>query len=168
VALALALGKRPDLLLLDEPLASLDPLARREFLRTLMEATAEGGLTVLLSSHIIADLERVCDYIIILSASHVQLTGEIDEIVRTHKLLVGPRADPAAIASIHNVVEASHTARQTSLLVRLNGAVFDPSWEVRDVSLEDIVLAYLGQPAIMADLQEREPALASGERDGIR
>jgi ABC-2 type transport system ATP-binding protein len=164
VALALALGKRPDLLLLDEPLASLDPLARREFLRTLMEATADGGLTVLLSSHIIADLERVCDYIIILSASHVQLTGEIDEIVRTHKLLVGPRADPAAVASIHNVVEASHTPRQTTLLVRLNGAVFDPSWEVRDVSLEDIVLAYLGQPSANAGTGGSEPALAhSGE-----
>jgi ABC-2 type transport system ATP-binding protein len=147
VALALALAKRPDLLLLDEPVASLDPLARRAFLRTLMEATAEGGPTVLLSSHLIADLERVCDYLIILAASRVQLTGEIEEIVSTHKLLVGPRSDPAAIASIHNVIEVSHTPRQSTLLVRLNGAIFDPAWEVRDVSLEDIVLAYLGQPA---------------------
>jgi ABC-2 type transport system ATP-binding protein len=168
VALALALAKRPELLLLDEPVASLDPLARREFLRTLMEATAEGGLTVLLSSHIIADLERVCDYLIILSASHVQLSAEIEEIVRTHKLLVGPRADPAAIASIHNVVEASHTTRQTTLLVRLNGAIFDPSWEVRDVSLEDIVLAYLGQPSASNDLNEREPVLVSGGMRGIQ
>jgi ABC-2 type transport system ATP-binding protein len=168
VALALALGKRPDLLLLDEPLASLDPLARREFLRTLMEATAEGGLTVLLSSHIIADLERVCDYLIILSASHVQLAGEIDEIARTHKLLVGARTDPSAVASIHNVIEASHTPRQTTLFVRLNGAVFDPSWEVRDVSLEDIVLAYLGQPSISNEFNEREPVLASAGKDDVR
>jgi ABC-2 type transport system ATP-binding protein len=168
VALALALAKRPELLLLDEPVASLDPLARREFLRTLMEATAEGGLTVLLSSHIIADLERVCDYLIILSASHVQLCGEIDEIVRTHKLLVGQRADPAAIASIHNVIEASHTTRQTTLLVRLNGAFFDRSWEVRHVSLEDIVLAYLGQPAASNDLNERAPSLASRGREDWR
>ena len=80
VALVLALAKRPDLLLLDEPLASLDPLARREFLRTLMDAVAESGLTVLLSSHIIGDLERVCDYLIILSAAHVQLAGDIEEI----------------------------------------------------------------------------------------
>jgi ABC-2 type transport system ATP-binding protein len=168
VALALALGKRPDLLLLDEPLASLDPLARREFLRTLMEATAEGGLTVLLSSHIIADLERVCDYLIILSASHVPLAGEIDEITRTHKLLVGPRTDPAVVASIHNVIEASHTPRQTTLLVRLTGAVFDPSWEMRDVSLEDIVLAYLGQPSMSNNLDEREPALAHRGKDDAR
>ena len=80
VALVLALAKRPDLLLLDEPLASLDPLARREFLRTLMDAVAETGLTVLLSSHIIGDLERVCDYLVILSASQVQLAGDMQEI----------------------------------------------------------------------------------------
>jgi ABC-2 type transport system ATP-binding protein len=166
VALALALAKRPELLLLDEPVASLDPLARREFLRTLMESTAEGGPTVLLSSHIIGDLERVCDYLVILSASHVQLAGEIDEIVRAHKLLVGPRTDPAAIASIHTVIEASHTPRQTTLLVRLNGAIFDPSWEVRDVSLEDIVLAYIGQPSAHNDLYEQEPTLAYGGREG--
>ena len=145
VALTLALGKRPDLLLLDEPLASLDPLARRDFLRVLLDATLEQGLTVLLSSHIISDLERVCEYLVILSASRVQLTGEIDEILRSHKRLVGPRADPAAVASLHNVIEVSHTARQTTLLVRLNGQLFDSSWQPQDVSLEDIVLAYLGQ-----------------------
>src|SRR6185437_9206117 len=145
VALALALGKRPDLLLLDEPLASLDPLARRDFLRILLDATMEQGLSVLLSSHIISDLERVCEYLVILSASRVQLAGEIDEILRTHKRLVGPRADPAAVASLHNVIEASHTERQTTLLVRLNGQLFDASWQQQDVSLEDIVLAYLGQ-----------------------
>jgi ABC-2 type transport system ATP-binding protein len=149
VALVLALAKRPDLLLLDEPLASLDPLARREFLRTLMDAVAESGMTVLLSSHIIGDLERVCDYLIILSAARVQLAGDIAELVRTHKRLVGPRANPAAVASVHNVIEASHTERQTTLLVRVNGHLFDPSWDVQEVSLEDIVLAYLslGQQA---------------------
>ena len=153
VALVLALAKRPDLLLLDEPLASLDPLARREFLRTLMDAVAENGLTVLLSSHIIGDLERVCDYLIILSASHVQLAGDMQEIAQTHKRLIGPRQDEAAVASVHTVIEASHTARQTTLLVRTNGPVFDPSWDVQDVSLEDIVLAYLGQQT-----RERAPA----------
>ena len=147
VALVLALAKRPDLLLLDEPLASLDPLARREFLRTLMDAEAESGLTVLLSSHIIGDLERVCDYLIILSASYVQLAGDIQEIQRTHKRLVGPRQEVDAIASVHTVVETSQTERQTTLLVRTNGPLFDPSWEVQEVSLEDIVLAYLSQQA---------------------
>ncbi len=146
VALVMALAKRPDLLLLDEPVASLDPLARREFLTVLMEAAADDGLTVLLSSHIIADLERVCDHLIILSASRVQLTGDIEELVATHKLLVGPRRDPAAIAHLHHVIQATHTARQTTLLVRTNGQVWDPSWDVHALSLEDIVLAYLSQP----------------------
>jgi ABC-type multidrug transport system ATPase subunit len=149
VALVLALAKRPDLLLLDEPLASLDPLARRDFLRTLMDAVAESGMTVLLSSHIIGDLERVCDYLIILAAARVQLVGDIQQIVRTHKRLVGPRQDEAAIRSVHSVIEASHTDRQTTLLVQVNGHVYDPSWDVQEVSLEDIVLAYLslGQQA---------------------
>jgi ABC-2 type transport system ATP-binding protein len=162
VALAMALAKRAELILLDEPLASLDPLARREFLRVLMGATAESGLTVLLSSHIIGDLERVCDYLIILSASRVQLAGDIEEIVRTHKLLVGPHADPAAVASVHNVIEAGHTERQTTLLVRVNGHLFDPSWEVREVTLEDIVLAYLGQSA--ASMMSHPPQLALEQR----
>jgi ABC-2 type transport system ATP-binding protein len=147
VALVLALAKRPDLLLLDEPLASLDPLARREFLRTLLDATVESGLTVLLSSHIIGDLERVCDYLIILSASYVQLVGDMQEIGRTHKRLVGPRQDVDALASVHTVIETSQTERQTTLLVRTNGPLFDTSWEIQEVSLEDIVLAYLSQQA---------------------
>jgi ABC-2 type transport system ATP-binding protein len=145
VALVLALAKRPELLLLDEPLASLDPLARRDFLRMLMDAVAESGMSVLLSSHIIGDLERVCDYLIILSAARVQLAGDIQEIVRTHKRLVGPRQDQAAVASVHTLIEASHTARQTTLLVRTHGPILDPSWEIQEASLEDIVLAYLGQ-----------------------
>src|SRR5207244_3070764 len=91
VALTLALAKRPELLVLDEPVASLDPLARREFLQSVMEAVADGGLTVLLSSHIIADLERVCDYMILLSASQVQLAAPIDEIVGAHRVLSGAR-----------------------------------------------------------------------------
>lgn len=145
VALVLALAKRPKLLLLDEPVAALDPLARREFLQTLMEAAAESGITVLLSSHIIADLERICDYLIILSASQVQVAGDVDDLLDTHKLLVGARQSPTAIARVHNVLQATHTDRQTTLLVRTNGHVWDPSWEAHDLSLEDIVLAYLGQ-----------------------
>jgi ABC-2 type transport system ATP-binding protein len=141
VALVLALAKRPELLLLDEP------LARREFLRTLLDATVETGLTVLLSSHIIGDLERVCDYLIILSASQVQLVGDIQEIGQTHKRLIGPRQQVDALAHVHTIIEQSQTERQTTVLVRANGPVFDPSWEVQGVSLEDIVLAYLGRPA---------------------
>jgi ABC-2 type transport system ATP-binding protein len=144
VALTLALAKRPDLLILDEPVASLDPLARREFLQLVMEAVAETGLAVILSSHIVADLERICDHLVILSKAHVQLAGPIDEIVASHRLLTGPRCDPAAVARMHNVIRESHTERQTSLLVRANGHVYDSSWELHEVDLEEIVLAYLG------------------------
>jgi ABC-2 type transport system ATP-binding protein len=146
VALALALGKRPEVLLLDEPLASLDPLARREFLGTLMESVAEHGLSVLLSSHNISDLERVCDHLVILSASRVHLEGDIGELLRRHKRLSGPRHDLRGIANVERVIEAQHTERQTTLLARVGGPIVDPRWQVADVSLEDLVLGYLALP----------------------
>jgi ABC-2 type transport system ATP-binding protein len=169
VALVLVLAKRPDLLLLDEPLASLDPLARRDFLRTLMDGELETGLTVLLSSHIIGDLERVCDYLIILSASRVQLAGDVQELGRTHKRLVGPRQkqEMDALARVHTVIEESHTARQTTLLVRTHGPLVAPSWEVQEASLEDIVLAYLGQQATEHVQSPLAAALAQREQQGI-
>jgi ABC-2 type transport system ATP-binding protein len=144
VALTLALAKRPDLLLLDEPVAALDPLARREFLSAVMEAVADSGMTVILSSHIIADLERVCDHLVILSRAEPLLDGPIDEIVAAHRLLTGPRTDPATVARVHTVIEERHTERQTSLVVRANGHVYDPSWEQHPLGLEEIALAYLG------------------------
>src|SRR5438105_9764604 len=155
VALTLALAKRPELLVLDEPVAALDPLARREFLQSLMEAVADGGLTVLLSSHILTDLERVCDYMILLSRSEVQLAAPIDDIVGQHRVLTGPRSDPSAVDRVHSVVRASHTERQTTLLVRANGHLYDSRWQVDEVALEEIVLAYLGrQNAITATRQD--------------
>jgi ABC-2 type transport system ATP-binding protein len=146
VALVLALAKRPAVVILDEPLASLDPLARREFLQTLMDAAAEDGVTILLSSHILGDIERVCDFLVILAGGRLQMAGEIERVVRTHKLLIGPRSDPAAVARVHNVIQARDTERQTSLLVRTNGHLFDASWQVHEVPLEEIVLGYLGRP----------------------
>jgi ABC-2 type transport system ATP-binding protein len=144
VALTLALAKRPELLLLDEPVASLDPLARRDFLGTVMEAVSETGMTVVLSSHIVADLERVCDHLVILSQAETVLADPIDEVVGSHRLLTGPRSDPATVARVHDVIHESHTPRQTSLLVRANGHVYDSQWEIHDIDLEEIVLAYLG------------------------
>ena len=147
IALTLALAKRPELLLLDEPVASLDPLARREFLQSVMEVVAETGMTVILSSHIIADLERVCDQLVILSNAEVQLSGPIDDLVASHRLLTGPRTDPATVSRLHNVIRESHTERQTTLLVRANGHVYDAGWELHEIDLEEIVLAYLGHRA---------------------
>jgi ABC-2 type transport system ATP-binding protein len=152
VALALTLAKRPRVLLLDEPLAALDPLARRNFLATLAEAAAMkgdgeagGGLTIMLSSHLIADIERVCDHLILLAESRVQLCGDIETVLAEHRFLVGPRKDTTAIGRTHAIVWEDSTARQTTLLVRLNGPVIDPAWAVEEPSLEEIVLGYMSQ-----------------------
>ena len=145
LALTLAIAKRPEVLILDEPVASLDPLARREFLQILMETVAEHQVSVVLSSHLVADIERVCDYLIVLIASRVQLTGELDELLATHHRLIGPRCDPASLPENQYMIEASHTDRQSTLLVRTDGPILDPAWTIEQVSLEDLVLAYMGQ-----------------------
>jgi len=147
LALTLGVAKRPQLLILDEPVASLDPLARREFLQDLMEAVAEHELSVVLSSHLVSDLERVCDHLIVLVASRVQLAGDLDTLLATHHRLTGPRRDPATLPADQHVIAASHTDRQTSLLVRTECPIHDPAWTVGQLSLEDLVLAYMGQTA---------------------
>jgi ABC-2 type transport system ATP-binding protein len=143
LALTLAIAKRPELLVLDEPVASLDPLARREFLQRLMEAVADDDISVILSSHLIADLERVCDYLVVLAGSQVQLAGDVEELLASHHRLVGARRDTRTIPSDQDVIEESHTERQTSLLVRTDGPILDPAWTVEPVGLEDMVLAYM-------------------------
>ncbi len=145
LALTLAVAKRPELLILDEPVASLDPLARREFLRDLMESVAEQGLSVVLSSHPISDLERVCDYLIVLVASRVQVAGPVEDLLATHRLLTGPRRDPGSLPGGMQVISASHTDMQSTLLVRTPGPVLDPAGTVSEVGLEDLVLAYMSQ-----------------------
>jgi len=145
LALTLAIAKRPELLILDEPVASLDPLARREFLRGLMETVVDQELSVVLSSHLVADLERVCDYLIVLVGSRVQLAGEVDRLLATHHLLTGPRRDPGTLPASQHVISASHTDRQTTLIVRTDAPVHDPAWTVSPVGLEDLVLAYMSQ-----------------------
>lgn len=144
VALALCLAKRPRLLLLDEPVAALDPLARRDFLATLAGAVADGNLTVVLSSHLVGDLERICDYLVVVMAGHAVLAANIDDIAANHRLLTGPRRDTSAIARQHQILHTETTAREVAVWARLNGPLLDPSWRVDELSLEDIVLAYLG------------------------
>jgi ABC-2 type transport system ATP-binding protein len=145
LALTMAVAKRPELLLLDEPVASLDPLARREFLQSLMEVVAEHGTGIVLSSHLIADLERVCDYLVVLAASRVQLAGDVSELLASHHRLSGPRRDQGTLPASQEVIEASHTDRQSTLLIRSDGPVLDPAWTVRPVTMDDLVLAYMGR-----------------------
>jgi ABC-2 type transport system ATP-binding protein len=152
VALALTLAKKPRVLLLDEPVAALDPLARRHFLGTLTSAVAEtdGALTVMLSSHLIADIERVCDYMILLTRSQVQLSGDIEDLLAEHKVLIGPKKDTGALEAAHTVVQTTTTVRQSTVLVRVGGPLIDPAYEVAGVSLEELVLGYMGASAAPA------------------
>ena len=145
-ALALALGKRPALLLLDEPAANLDPLARREFMQVLMEEVAETGMSVVLSSHLIEDLERACDYLVLMSRSRVQLSATTDDLLAGHQILAGPRSHAEAVSSAHTIVQASYTDRQANLLVRARGPVIDPAFTARPATLGELVLAYMSQP----------------------
>jgi ABC-2 type transport system ATP-binding protein len=156
LALTLALAKQPELLLLDEPVASLDPLARREFLRSLMEAVAEHGTSVVLSSHLVTDLERVCDCLIVLVASQLRVAGEVSSLLASHRRLSGPRRDPSTLPAGQDVIEQSHTDKQSTLLVRTGEPVRDPAWTVTPVSLEELVIAYMN-PA--NDIPARRPRL---------
>ena len=157
IALILTLAKRPEVLLLDEPVASLDPLARREFQQTLMEAVAEDGLSVIVSSHIVADLERFCDHLVMLSASRVQIADQVDHLLQSHKLLVGPRERAQVSTDMYTILTSREAERQCTLLVQTHGPIVDPAWEVRDVSLEEIILAYLSQPdRERAGLEEKQ------------
>jgi ABC-2 type transport system ATP-binding protein len=143
LALTLAIAKRPALLVLDEPVASLDPLARREFLQSLMATVAEQQVSVVMSSHLVADLERVCDYLIVLADSQVQLTGTVDDLLATHHRLTGPRRDENRFPADWQVIQASQTERQSTLLIRSDSRVLDPAWTVEPVGMEDLVLAYM-------------------------
>ena len=147
LALTLGIAKRPELLLLDEPVAALDPLARREFLQDLMESVAEHGLSVVMSSHLVNDLERVCDHLVVLVASEVRVIGDVEELLDTHHRLSGPRRDVETLPSDQHVISAKHTDRQTTVLVRTEAPILDPAWTVGRLGLEDLVLEYMSNPA---------------------
>jgi ABC-2 type transport system ATP-binding protein len=152
LALTLALGRRPQLLVLDEPMAMLDPLARHDFMATVMTAMADDGLSVLLSSHALAELERVADYLVLLSAGSVQVAGEVDDLLAGHRVLTGPSAEAAKYTQRLNVVHARRAEAQAHLLVRTNGTAepVPPGWEAHPVSLEELTLAYMRDPAAAA------------------
>jgi ABC-2 type transport system ATP-binding protein len=143
LALALALGKRPRLLLLDEPLAALDRLAGREFLQVLMDGVAQTGATAVIATRVVTDIERVSDRIVLLCDGCVRLEGPVDELLARHKLLTGARRPLGRIRGVEEVVRARHSGRQLTLLVRTNGAIVDPTWSVDDIGLEDLLLAYM-------------------------
>ena len=139
----MCLAKRPELLLLDEPVAALDPLAREDLMHILLESVVDDGTTVLLSSHAVADLVTICDYVIILSASRVQLADELDHVLAGHQLLVGPADSDLTALDGATVISSVTAGRQRTVLVRAEEPIIDPAWEVVEPTLEEIVLAYL-------------------------
>ncbi|MBO0796969.1 MAG: hypothetical protein J2P36_39325, partial [Ktedonobacteraceae bacterium] len=142
---------------LDEPFANVDPLAKHEISKILMEIAAERALTILISSHILADLEELCDYLIILAASQVKLADSIEHILEQHTLLVGPSESFDVIAQSYIPIQASHTGRQSTVLLRTDKAVTHPAWEQQDLALETIVLAYLAaQEIALPNLEARD------------
>ena len=147
VGLGLALAKQPKVLLLDEPVAALDPLARRDFLAELTGAVADadGELTVVLSSHLVHDIEQVCDYLVLLGSAQAQLCDEMEHVLAQHRILTGPRRRAGERNAGFDVIKATHTASQSRLLVRTHGPVLDPAWDVEEVGVEDVVLAYMSR-----------------------
>ncbi|MGH9092864.1 MAG: ABC transporter ATP-binding protein [Acidimicrobiales bacterium] len=148
LALTLALARRPQLLVLDEPLAMLDPLARHDFMATVMTAVAEDGVSVVLSSHVLAELERVADYLVLVSHGSVQVADEVEDLLATHRTLTGPASESERNSPQWNVVHASRAASQVRLLVRYDATSnpVPPGWERRTVTLEELTMAYLREP----------------------
>ena len=150
LALTLALARRPRLLVLDEPMAMLDPLARHDFMATVMTAMADDGVSVVLSSHVLAELERVADYLVVMSQGRVQVAGEVDDLLASHLMLTGPAAEAGQYAQ-RPVVHVRRGEAQAHLLVRATSDdPVPPSWEAHPVSLEELTLAYLREPGAAA------------------
>jgi ABC-2 type transport system ATP-binding protein len=152
VALTLALARRPRLLVLDEPVATLDPIARHDFLTTVVAAAADKGISVLLSSHVLADLERVATYLILVTRGRVQLAGEVPKVLARHRLLSGPAVEGQRLPASQDVVHVWGTDEGSRLLVRTDGpsAPLPPGWEERPLSLEELALSYLREPGFEA------------------
>jgi ABC-2 type transport system ATP-binding protein len=158
LALTLALARHPRLLVLDEPTAPLDPLARHDFMATVMAAMADEGLSVLLSSHGLAELERVADYLVLITRGLVRLAGTVDEVVAHHRLVAGPVAQPSDPS--WEILETREAGTQKHLLVRLSGSD-DPvrsGWEARRVGIEELALAYLRESWSPTGLEAVEAA----------
>src|SRR6266700_2635479 len=152
LALTLALARRPRLLVLDEPMAMLDPLARHDFMATVITAMAEDGVSVVLSSHVLAELERVAGYLILVSRGRVQVAGEVDDLLTRYRVLTGPAAEADRLTERPGVVRAWRGGTQAHLLIRTNGTTspVPPGWETHPVSLEELALAYLREPGAAA------------------
>ncbi len=163
VSLTMALAKRAPLLVLDEPVSSLDPVARLEFMGEVMAAAAGTGLTVLISSHVVSELERLCDWLIVLTGGHVQLAGPADDLIAAHQLLTVPRAT-ADTELPGLIIHRTDSDRHSTVLVRADPARLAaqqrPGWQADPVGFEQLVLAYLQRPSKAAAQDDTAQAAA--------
>jgi ABC-2 type transport system ATP-binding protein len=147
----LALARHPELLVLDEPLARLDPVARDDIMSLIMSSVAEGGLSVLFSSHVVSELERVADYLILLADGRVQMADEIDRLLAEHMVITVPTDHVDDVVERFAVIAVQRSSRRAQFLVRANGSTELPSgWERNEPSLDELVLAYLRDPSATA------------------
>jgi ABC-2 type transport system ATP-binding protein len=150
LALTLALARRPRLLMLDEPVAMLDPVARHDFMAIVLTAAVDDGVSVVLSSHVLTELERVADYLILLSRGRVQMAGEVDDLLASHRVLTGPALEADRYAE-RPVVHVRRAEAQAHLLVRATAAdPVPPGFQAHPVGLEELALAYLREPGAAA------------------
>ena len=153
VSLAMVLAKRAPLLLLDEPVASLDPVARLEFMREVMAQVAGGGPTVIIASHVVAELERFCDWLVVLTHGHVQLAGPVDELLEGHQVLTVPRTTSDADLP-GTAIHRTDSDRHSSVVLRTSPAAAappHPGWQSEAVGFEQLVMAYLLRPTRAAN-----------------
>jgi ABC-2 type transport system ATP-binding protein len=162
VALTIALARRPEFLVLDEPLARLDPLARHEFLAAVMETAAEDGTSVLFSSHVVAELERAADYLVVLTGGRVQVAGDVETLLASHQILTGPTAGAGTVGGQFDMVHAQRGLSQVHLLVRRRSAASQPpeGWQAHPATLEELILGYLREPGA-STLPGPEPVVIS-------
>lgn len=162
VALTIALARRPEFLVLDEPLARLDPLARHEFLASVLETAAEDGTSVLFSSHVVAELERAADYLVVLTGGRVQVAGDVESLLAGHQILTGPADGAGALGGAFDVVHAQRALSQAHLLVRRRSPAARPpaGWQAHPATLEELMLGYLREPGASA-LPGPEPVVIS-------
>ncbi|MEO3776531.1 ABC transporter ATP-binding protein [Micromonospora sp. B11E3] len=149
LALTMAAAKRPELLIFDEPAAALDPLARNGFLRNLMEFVSELEASAILSSHLLGDVELVCDHLIVLCASRVQIAGDVADLLADHHRLVAPRGALDQRPPGLDVIGIEHTDRYSRAVVRAPRLRPETAWTVEPVRLEELVLAYMSRAAGM-------------------
>jgi ABC-2 type transport system ATP-binding protein len=167
LALTMALAKRPEVLILDEPLAALDPLARHDLMGSLMSAVAEDGLSVIFSSHVVSELERIADYLVVINNGRLQLAGEVDHLLARHRILTGPGGEVFVDSQQIAIVYAQQAGALAHLLVRISAPdhAVPHGWQSQPARLEDLVLGYLRDPGAR---MLPGPANAAGGAPAVR